>query len=238
MQIRNIAIYGIFPAILGVRNSYKSVDKSDSKQVHTTEYNVGNKVDCYNYSIIGEADMKLLKALSKRNDEYGEAERKFLRQIFVGMDIVGSLKFYAQHDTYKVGTVRNSQSTMHTLTIRPINQDDFERDINSQQIEFCNKLISDIGLIKNDEAGIQYPYMLMNNGATQFLDKQDLLDNYYERLDANLPAGYLLKSYWTGNYEVLRKIYRQRKKHKMYWWKQFCEVIEKLPYAKEFIIGD
>lgn len=231
MQISNVAIYGIFPAIVGVRNSYKSVDKSDSAKLETVETFWDNKlVDwvSYNHAEIGENDMKLLKALSKRNDEYGEAERKFLRQIFVGMDIVGSLKFWAQMDTYKIGTVRNSQSTMHNILDKELTQNDFEISINNEHLEWIN-------------CQIRYYKEIKKLDITKFKSgdtKEQALIDMYNSIDSNLPAGYLLKSYWTGNYEVLRKIYRQRKKHKMYWWKQFCEVIETLPYAKEFIIGE
>lgn len=225
MQISNVAIYGIFPAIVGVRNSYKSVDKSDSSQLMYKEL---NGCYSYNHAEIGENDMKLLKALSKRNDEYGEAERKFLRQIFVGMDIVGSLKFWAQMDTYKIGTVRNSQSTMHNILDKELTQNDFEIKINNEHLEWINCQIRYYKEIK------KLDITKFKSGST----KEQALKNIYNSIDSNLPAGYLLKSYWTGNYEVLRKIYRQRKKHKMYWWKQFCEVIETLPYAKEFITGE
>lgn len=213
MQISNVAVYGIFPAIVGVRNSYKSVDKSDSSQLMYKDFSSGYS---YNHAEIGEADMKLLKVLSKRNDEYGEAERKFLRQIFVGMDITAPRYWWQEYSTYKIGTTENSESTLHIILRRELTKDDFEDNIDEDIILYLNDIIK--------KWKITY--------------SNDLKMEYFRSIKNLLPEGYLQKRYCSLNYEVLRKMYKQRKNHKLNEWKQFCEVIETLPYAKEFIIGE
>ncbi len=200
-------------------NSYKSVDKSDSVKLETVGTFWDNKlVDwvSYNHAEIGENDMKLLKALSKRNDEYGEAERKFLRQVFVGMDITAPRYWWQEYSTYKIGTTENSESTLHSILRRELTKDDFEDNIDEDIILYLNDIIK--------KWKITY--------------SNDLKMEYFRSIKNLLPEGYLQKRYCSLNYEVLRKMYKQRKNHKLNEWKQFCEVIETLPYAKEFIIGE
>lgn len=216
MEIKNINIYNFYNAILGIRNSYKSKDKSDSKRltIFDTNYYLS-----YNHCIIGQEDEKLIKKLlkSKNNPAYETQERKFLRQILVSMDVIGSIKFWAQFDTYKIATVRNSESTMHCITKGEIIQDDFERDINPEQLEYINDLIK--------EYNVQCSW-----AGSEDAEAHKRVKELFELIDANLPAGYLLESHYTCNYEVLRNIYHGRKNHKMFYWSQFCDYIEKLPY--------
>jgi hypothetical protein len=215
MEIKNINIYNIYPAILGIRNSYKSKDKSDSNNI---KYKHEETYDSFNHAEIGEKDFKLIQKLLKRGKkapEYCNQERKFLRQILVSMDIIGSIKFWAQMDTFKIGTVRNSESTMHSITKGVLEQSDFEREISLKHLDFLNANINFYNEIKT-----------LKGTA----DRERRLKHLFELIDANLPAGYVLESHWTGNYENIRNIYHGRKAHKMYWWHQFCEVIEKLPY--------
>jgi hypothetical protein len=215
MKIKNICIYNMYPAILGIRNSYKNKDKSDSETLHykiSEKYN-GEEFEwvSYNHCIIGPEDEKLIKKLLKSS-----AERKFLRQILVSMDIKGSIKFWAQMDTFKIATVRNSESTMHCITKGEINQDDFE------QLKHLNFLIKEYNILKNKK---------LEDWSTLNKDcKVCVVKEIFELIDANLPAGYLLESHWTANYEVLRNIYNTRKNHKMYWWQEFCMYIQNLPY--------
>jgi len=207
MQVKNIAIYNMYPAILGIRNSFKSKDKSDSIQSKYYSSQIATEPilwESFNHCEIGEEDEKLIKKLLKTS-----AERKFLRQILVSMDIKGSIKFWAQMDTFKIGTVRNSESTMHCLTKGEVTQDDFERNILPEMLNKLNELIRKYNKLPNEAGDIKV---------------------LFELIDANLPSGYLLESHWTANYEVLRNIYNTRKNHKMFYWSQFCEYIEKLPY--------
>lgn len=215
----------MYPAILGIRNSFKSKDKSDSEQ---RMYMSDDTFYSYNHCIIGAEDEKLIKKLLK-----SPAERKFLRQILVSMDIKASIKAWGQIDTYKIGTVRNSESTMHCITAGQLYEWDFESKINKEHLNFINRYINEYNNHKSgadkekwEEISIDY-----NN------KKEDILNKYFELIDANLPAGYLLWSQYTCNYEVLRNIYNTRKGHKMFWWKEFCGYIEKLPYFELLIKG-
>ena len=206
MKITGINVYNMYPAILGIRNSFKSVDKSDTLSL--LPYQLRGGISVYNGCELARKDTTLIGKLLKNPNEYGHQERKFLRQILVSMDITGSIKFWSQMDTFKVGTVRNSESTMHRITSRPLNSSDFEVEINKDHITWLNTMIDKY----NSETSSDKKRFIFNS------------------IDANLPGGYLLKSQWTGNYENLRNIYHGRKHHKMYWWKEFIYSIERLPY--------
>lgn len=207
MTIKNINIYNMYPAILGIRNSYKSKEKSDSQQEYVyLKGEFDNTIFSYNHAIVGNEDEKLIKKLLRSS-----SERKFLRQILISMDIKGSIKFWAQLDTYKVGTIRMSESTIHCITIGNVAPSDFEKSINDKHLYYLNDLIRNYNTCKN----------IMTKKTKKQL---------FEQIDANLPAGYVLESHWSANYEVLRKIYQDRKNHKMYWWQEFCEYLSKLPY--------
>jgi hypothetical protein len=208
MKVYNINVYNLYPAILGIRNAMKSKDKSDSEYCKSTINYSG--ICSWNCCVIGTKDTKLIEKLLK--GPLAHQERKFMRQILVSMDIKGSIKFWAQMDTFKIATVRNSESTMHSITKGKLDKSDFEKEINQEQINYINKLI--------------WFYNRIKIFADFKLDSKHI----FEKIDANLPGGYLLESHWTGNYEVLRNIYHSRKNHKMYWWKEFCSYIEKLPY--------
>lgn len=227
MTISNINIYNFYDAILNIRLSFKSTDKSDSKQIDLDTDNQGNYYS-YNHCIIGKEDEKLIRKLmnSKMN-----GERKFLRQILVSMNIKAPIKFWCQCDTYKIATVRNSESTMHCITKGDIKQEDFERDINTEHLEYLNNLIKEYNKAKNETG----EYYQARKGMFK-LNREEFLKDTFELIDANLPAGYLLESHYTCNYANLRDMYRERKHHKMYYWKEFCAYIEKLPYF-ELLIG-
>ena len=139
------------------------------------------------------------------------------------MDIKGSIKFWAQMDTFKIGTVRNSESTMHCITKGELSQDGFEIEVNNEQIKYINKLIK------------EYNNLLDTKELEQHSNFRKILFN---KIDANLPSGFLLESHWTGNYENMRNIYYSRKDHKMYWWHEFCKYIESLPYFELLIKGE
>lgn len=214
MKIKNICVYNMYPAIMGIRNSFKSKEKSDSVQC---TYPFPDGISLFNFAELGTKDRELIKKLLKGQGEYSHQERKFLRQILVSMDIVGSIKFWAQMDTFKIATVRNSESTMHRITFRELNQEqDFERNINPQHIKYINSLIR----------------------AWNELEDSESKKGIFEEIDANLPGGYILESHWTGNYENMRNIYHGRKNHKMYWWHEFISYIEKLPYFDLMIKGE
>jgi hypothetical protein len=251
MYIENICIYNMYRAVLGIRNSRKSKDKSDSEQKDVQKWlenltTNNEKIiwSSYNHCLIGQEDERLIKTLLKN-----PAERKFLRQIFVAMDVSMSIKGWAQLDTYKVGTVRDSESTMYCVVKGNIDPGDFERKISSTALDGVNQLIEFYNLIRNEyfldthkvewdiegkkEFGIWIKDIpIVVSGKTT----EELETEVFELIDANLPAGYVLESHWTANYEVLRNIYYSRENHKMYWWHEFCNYIEKLPYF-DLLIG-
>jgi len=253
MKINNINIYNMYSAVLGIRNSFKSKEKSDSTQVAVSIKSSidGLVYDCndfeylrkkdrtdlwtsYNGCVIGKEDEKMIKRIL--TGQTPPQERKFLRQILVSMDIIGSIKFYSQHDTFKIATVRNSESTMHSITKGGLSQEDFEREINFQQLEYINSMIESFNGFK-EMTDKQFKRWSKSTLFNKGVEKNIYLKELFEKIDANLPAGYLLESHWTGNYENMRNIYHSRKNHKMYWWKEFCDYIKKLPYA-ELLITD
>jgi hypothetical protein len=155
----------------------------------------------------------------------GPEEAKFLRQIFVTMDINAPFFWWKEMDTYKVGTTANSCSTMHKLTSREFASQDFSFDELIEDFdEQDQQLISDmrVGILNYCEELRQ-----------RYLETKD--KNLWRALIEILPSAYMQKRTWTANYQVLRNIYFQRRYHKLEEWHQFCDVIEKLPYGKELI---
>lgn len=186
---------------------------------------------------IGPKDMRLAKQLI----EAGPEHRKFLRQIFVSIDITAPLYWWKEFDTYKVATVANSTSTMHKLTAKPICLDSFETGdfVNvTYPKEFQREdLRSDI-----DEDFVQMcliPYLeyLRISYLDMVKDDPEGAKVYWKELVRWLPNGWLQTRTWTANYEILRSMYHQRKNHKLTEWHAFCDFIETLPYAREFIIS-
>ena len=216
MKFEKTEVWGFEHAIRGMRNPLESWNKSDSfiKSPH-------------NYYVIGEKDLELMQKLIKAGSEH----RKFLRQIFVSVDITAPLYFFKELDTYKVGTVANSTSTMHKLASTPITidcfeMDDFERYLetpledgeNEEQWKFWNR-----ELIPRLEA--------LRQKYNETKDKR-----YWKELIRLLPESWLQKRTITMNYENILNMYRQRKNHKLTEWsKSFCDWVKTLPYAEELI---
>lgn len=188
-------------------------------------------LDC---AFIGPNDMQLAQKLVLAGDDHS----KFMRQIFVSMDITAPLYFFKEFDTYKVGTTANSTSTMHKLATTPITRECFSFDYELNKLEGEKKICFD-----HDCAGMEY-YSLFESDAEQiihiceiyrqrYLETKDV--RYWRALIQLLPSSWNQKRTWTANYAVLRSIYFSRKTHKLQEWKDFCKEIEKLPYAKELI---
>ena len=192
-----------------------------------------NNDDIFEYAYIGPNDLNLAQRLINSGPEHA----KFLRQIFVSVDITAPLYWWKEADTYKVGTTANSTSTMHKLTSYPITKEMFEFD------DFSNV---DYYL---DDRGDGKPVMWYINDDIEdfiwFLEslRQKYLSTnnkiYWRALVQLLPQGWLQTRTWTANYAILRNIYFQRKNHKLKEWHQFCDWIKTLPYSKELItLGD
>lgn len=222
MKFEHTEVWGFEHALRGMRNPMNSWNKSDSKlNLKTDEY------------IIGENDMKLAKKLIKAGSEH----RKFLRQIFVSVDITAPLFFWKEMDTYKIGTTFNSTSTIHKLASTPITIDCFETDdyvaFLDTGLSICSNEFFEYTLIPHLERLRQY-YIKTN-------DKR-----IWKELIRELPESWLYTRTVTMNYENILNMYHQRKNHKLNEWSgiddpskpNFIEWVKTLPYAKEFIIGD
>ena len=178
--------------------------------------------ESFSYAFLGPKDIDLAHRMIKA----GTSDSKFLRQIFVSVDITGPLYWWKEMDTYKVATVANSTSTMHKLASTPITMKCFETDDYNSNLQLIDPVHLDtrINQFIQDLEQLRQLY-------NQTKDKK-----YWKELIRWLPESWLQTRTWTANYAVLRNIYFQRKNHKLTEWHQFCEWIEKLPYAKDLII--
>lgn len=188
--------------VLGARNSYCSRDRSDSDKVAT--------IDGVDVLMLGSSDTELLQRLSKGNS----AESKYLRMMHVIFDMKAPLYFWKQFDTYKIGTVSNSESTMHSITKKHLDLSDF----------------SFPDLYSEEDEGIWYSTLeLLNTLIDEYNESKD--KNIWQQLISILPNGYMQKRTIDINYAVLKSIYDQRKGHKLGEWKQFLDWIMDIPYA-------
>ena len=180
-------------------------------------------------ALIGPNDMGLAKRLIAGGSEH----RKFLRQIMVSVDITAPLYWWKEFDTYKVGTTANSTSTMHKLASTPITRECFETD------DYDDKLRCGYVLGQRDTAcvGVFVDDFIdfLEELRQKYLDTKD--KRYWKEVVRWLPNGWLQTRTVTMNYENLRSMCHQRENHKLTEWHQFCEWVESLPYAQDFIIA-
>ena len=183
-------------------------------------------MDNVQYAYIGPNDLNLAQRMIKA----GTSDRKFMRQIFVSVDITAPLYWWKEFDTYKVGTVANSTSTMHKLASTPITFDCFEMD------DFENLRVYDNEPYNIDTFVTDIWDDIIGYCETLRLRYNETKDKrYWKELIRILPEAWLQTRTVTLNYEVLRNIYFQRRYHKLTEWHRFCEWIESLPYGKELI---
>ena len=197
-------------AIRGMRNPLNSWDKSDSEWVGDVNYNL--VID------IGPNDLNLMKRLIKAGSDH----RKFMRQILVSVDITAPLYWWKEFDTYKVGTVSNSCSTMHKITSKPIELSDFSIDDFNIDDDYNEIALSDmfINVVADCE-----------ELRKKYLETKD--KKYWRGLIQLLPSSYNQRRTITFNYEVLYNIYGSRRNHKLDEWSiGFMEWIESLPYSE------
>lgn len=207
MKFENIEVYNFIPALRGMRNPLQSHAKSDS-------YMKDGKV------IIGENDLNLAQRLITAGDEHA----KFLRQIFVTVDITAPLYWWSEMDTYKIGTTANSYSTMHTLHKKPITRDMFQIDEDLDTNKYGSFGEMDVVISYLEELRLKY------------LETNDY--NYFRRLKQLLPSSFLQTRTWAANYAVLRNIYEQRcfHKHKLIEWSTFFRgFLGMLPFTNYLI---
>ena len=183
-----------------------------------------------NIAYIGPKDMKLAQTLIKAGPEH----RKFLRQIFVSVDVTAPLYWWKQMDTYKIGTTANSTSTMHKLTSKPITLDCFETDDMESDLIYYTLPEYAGGPAEND-IGMLADFMIeqLEFLRQKYLETKD--KRYWKELVRWLPESWLQKRTWTANYETIRSICHQRNNHKLTEWHQFIEQVKTLPYAQQFI---
>lgn len=234
MKFENTEVFNLEGALRGMRNPKNSWDKSDS---HWTDG------DCEwgeEYQI-GPNDMKLATTLESAGPEH----RKYLRQIFVSVDITAPLYFYKEFDTYKIGTTANSTSTMHKLASKPITLDCFETGDYDSELEVECVDQSDVTEDGKAAGFVAHWHtdMFVDNLLSHLEDLRQMYlktgdKKYWKELVRWLPEGWLQTRTWTADYEVLKNMYHQRKNHKLKEWHEFCSWVETLPYAKELIIGD
>lgn len=178
----------------------------------------------YTLDLIGPNDMDLARRLITGGTEH----RKFLRQIFVSVDITAPLYWWKEADTYQVGVTKNSTSTMHKLASTPITLDCFETD------DFDRQALVEVQA-EDVPNHIVYDFIeWMETCRQKYNETKD--KRYWKELVRWLPNGWLQTRTVTMNYENLRAMYHQREHHKLSEWHQFCEWVAELPYAKELII--
>lgn len=215
IKIENVDVSGWEAAIRGMRNPMNSWDKSDSNWV------APRAIDflpiCY---VVGSNDLSLMKRLAKAGTDH----RKFLRMINVTMDIIAPTYWWAEFDTYKVGTVRNSCSFMHKGTSRPFYISDFS----------C--CAEDIDNIEQVATTWQIVINTLNELREKYLETKD--KTIFQEIRNLLPSGYMQRSTVQLNYEVLLNMYKSRKNHKLQEWRDFCSLVETLPYFNEICLED
>jgi hypothetical protein len=208
MKFENTEVWGFKHALRGMRNPKESWEKSDSRFIKTTDED--GFVETIN---IGENDLKLAQTLIKAGSEH----RKFIRQIFVSVDITAPLYWWKEFDTYKVGTVSNSTSTMHKLVDTPITRDCFE----------CGNYI------------LPKTIKFLEGYRKNYNETKDKV--WWKKLIVNLPESWLQKRTVTMDYENLLAMCSkgQRRFHKLTEWSEsFINWARELPYAQELIFID
>lgn len=203
LKVERISVMNFENAVRGARNPMNSWTKSDSYYDDNGNY------------VLGENDLSLCKRLANAGSDH----RKYLRQVFVTMDITAPLYWWKEFDTYKVGTVANSCSTMHKIHSKPFEMSDFS----------CDRM---------DEGGLA-----MMQSVIDYLEAErkkfvaDQTDRTpWHNIIQMLPTSYNQMRTVTMNYEVLINMYYARKAHKLAEWHVLCDAIADLPYASDLLL--
>lgn len=203
IKLERTSVLNIENALRGMRNPLNSWARSDSFY---------DENGCY---VIGENDLSLAVRLARA----GSDDRKYLRQIFVSVDVTAPLYWWKEYDTYKVGTVANSTSTMHKIHSKAFSREDFSCDRMSDTALSClDNVIS-----------------VLEECRLQYIETKDKA--YWHDMIQLLPSSYNQMRTCTLNYENLINIYYARRYHKLPEWHVYCDWISSLPYAKELIVG-
>ena len=202
LKVERISVVNMENAIRGARNPMNSWARMDSYYNEKGEY------------VLGENDLALASKLAVAGSDH----RKFLRQIIVSMDITAPLYWWKEFDTYKVGTVANSTSTMHKIQAKEFTRDDFS----------CDRLSEDALAVL--DSLIAY----LEGERVKYNETKDRA--YWHNMIQLLPSSFNQMRTVSMNYEVLINIYYARRTHKLAEWHTLCDAIEKLPYADNLIL--
>lgn len=243
IKIENTEIVGWEAAIRGMRNPLNSWEKSDSKWysigIPTSNPAAINDKYLSQKYCLGDNDLDLMKRLRNAGTDH----RKFMRMITVYVDITAPLYWWKEFDTYKVGTVANSCSTMHKIHAKEFTLDDFscEHLITNKDPDCYDASYhwysesANTKLYATPLDGLKVIIGILNANREAYLETKN--KEYWWQLIQLLPSSYNQRRTVMLNYEVLANIYKSRRNHKLDEWHVFCEWIENLPYS-ELIIGE
>lgn len=204
IQLERCSVMNLENAMRGARNPLNSWARSDSYYDEAGNY------------ILGENDLGLAMRLRKAGSDH----RKYMRQIFVSVDITAPLYWWKEYDTYKVATVANSTSTMHKIHSKPFSREDFSHDhMTEEALVALDRMIE-----------------VLEQLRLRFVETKEK-DAWYSMIQL-LPESYQQLRTCSFNYETLVHIYFSRRDHKLAEWHTFCDWITSLPYAKELILGE
>lgn len=240
MRFENTEVFNFSGALRGMRNPMNSWSKSDSYDNSNVEWGSSNFYKINKDYHIGENDLSLAQKLIKAGGEH----RKFMRQIFVSVDITAPLYWWKEFDTYKVGTVANSTSTMHKLTNQPITLECFEIDDYSDELFWnCINPYNDKVPVSTElSATIELSIIpMLESLRLKYLETKD--KRYWKELVRWLPESWLQTRTITMNYENIFNIIKQRSNHKLNEWSgkdnhdlsNFISWAKTLPYANELL---
>ena len=204
IKLDHSSVMNLENAMRGARNPLNSWARSDSYYDETGNY------------LLGENDLGLAKRLRKAGSDH----RKYMRQIFVSVDITAPLYWWKEYDTYKVATVANSTSTMHKIHSKPFTREDFSHDHMSEEAL----------------AALDSMIEVLERLRLRFVETKDK-QAWYSMIQL-LPESYEQLRTCSFNYETLVHIYFARRDHKLEEWHRFCDWILELPYARELILGE
>ena len=227
IKLKNTDVYGFEAAIRGMRNPWNSWEKSDSAMcegadgfedctIHAAGVCPRHSDFRHDIFCVGKDDFALMKKLVSAGTDHS----KFMRMINVTVDITAPMFWWSEYDTYKVGTVRNSCSKMHTIHIKPFDIDDFTH-------EGCDKIPAAIDTLMYVVGECEHLRKLYNDTEQK---------KYWRAIIELLPESFNMRATVQLNYAVLRNMYHARKNHPLDEWCDFCRWIETLPYS-ELITG-
>ena len=205
IRLERTSVMNLENAMRGARNPMNSWSRMDSYYDEDGRY------------ILGPHDLDLAKRLCRSGSDH----RKFLRQVFVSVDITAPLYWWKEYDTYKVGTVANSTSTMHKIHSKPFSREDFSTDhMTGSTLAFMDQIVEKLEEIR-----------------LRFMEEGKKKEDWYDLIQL-LPSSYEQMRTCSLDYETLTNIYHARKDHKLEEWHTFCRWILELPYGRELIAGE